>query len=79
VNLNAILYAYGEKWNSLDSMFDSTLLHKVLQAGPHGFFVFYFGQGIAALLTLARYKNHAIYKIDWSRQWQYVQELMLAS
>jgi hypothetical protein len=78
-DLDAILYAYGESWNSLDSMLDSNLLQKVLQAGLHGFFVFYLGQGIAALLTLARYKNHAIYKIDWTRQWQYVQELMLDS
>jgi hypothetical protein len=31
------------------------------------------------LLTLERYKNHAIWKIEWTRQWQYIQELVRAS
>jgi hypothetical protein len=75
-DLNAILYAYGESSISLDNILDPSSLQWILQAGKHGFFIFYYMNGMAALLTLARYKNHAIYKIEWTRQWQYVQELL---
>jgi len=72
----AILFAYGEIGTSLDKIVSGPLLQKLLQAGKHGFFVIYCGNGTAALLTLKRHINHQIYDIDWGRQWKYVQELM---
>ncbi len=78
-DLDAILFAYGERGSSLDRSLDSTLLHHVIRAGKYGFFIFYYKNGMVALLTLERYKNHAIWKIEWTRQWQYIQELIRAS
>jgi len=74
--LEAILVAYGEIKTSLATLVGAALLPKLLQAGKHGFFVIYYCNGTAALLTLKRHINHQIYDIDWDRQWQYVQELM---
>ena len=74
--LEAILVAYGEIETSLATLGSATLLPKLLQAGKQGFFVIYYCNGTAALLTLKRHINHQIYDIDWDRQWQYVQELM---
>lgn len=78
-DLDPILFAYGESGGSLDRSLDSTLLQHVIRAGKYGFFIFYYKNGMVALLTLERYKNHAIWKIEWTRQWQYIQELMGAS
>jgi hypothetical protein len=78
-DLDPILFAYGESGSSLDRNLDSTLLHHVIRAGKYGFFILYYKNGRAALLTLERYKNHAIWKIEWTRQWQYIQELVRAS
>lgn len=75
-DLNTILYAYGESSSPLDDILGPSSLRQLVQAGKQGFFIFYYMNGMAALLTLARYKNHAIYKIEWTRQWQYVQELL---
>jgi hypothetical protein len=78
-DLDPILFAYGESGSSLDRSLDSTSLHHVIRAGKYGFFIFYYKNGMAALLTLERYKNHAVWKIDWARQWRYIQELIRAS
>jgi hypothetical protein len=72
----SILTAYGEEGTSLSTVVSAALLPKLLQASEHGFFVIYYGNGTAALLTLRRHINHQIYNIDWDRQWKYVQELM---
>jgi len=77
-DLDPILFAYGESGSSLDSSLGATLLHHTVQAGKYGFFIFYYKNGMSALLTLERYKNHATWKIEWTRQWQYVQELIRA-
>ena len=74
--LEAILVAYGKIETSLATLVSAALLPKLLQADKQGFFVFYYCNGTAALLTLKRHINHQIYDIDWGRQWQYVQELM---
>ena len=50
--------------------------NEILEAGRQGFFIFYYRNGMAALLTLARYKNHAIWQIDWTPQWEFVQKLI---
>ena len=68
-DLDPILFAYGESGSSLDRSLDSTLLQHLIRAGEYGFFVFYYRNGMAALLTVERYKNHAIWKIEWTRQW----------
>ena len=78
-DLDLILFAYGESGRSLESSLGATLLHHAVQAGKYGFFIFYYNNGMGALLTLERYINHAIWKIEWTRQWQYVQELIRAS
>jgi hypothetical protein len=75
-DLDPILFAYGVSGSSLERSFDSTSLHRVIQAGKYGFFIFYYKNKMAALLTLERYKNHAIWKIEWTRQWQYIKELI---
>jgi hypothetical protein len=72
----SILAAYGEEGTSLSTVVSAALLPKLFQGGEHGFFVIYYGNGTAALLTLRRHINHQIYNIDWDRQWKYVQELM---
>jgi hypothetical protein len=78
-DLDPILFAYGERGSFLDGGLGATLLHHAVQAGKYGFFIFYYKNGTGALLTLERYINHAIWKIEWTRQWQYVQELIRAS
>ena len=78
-DLDPILFAYGESGSSLDRSLDSSLLQHVIRAGKYGFFIFYYKNGMAALLTLERYKNHAIWKVEWTRQWQYIQELIRSS
>lgn len=78
-DLDPILFAYGESGSSLDGSLGATLLHHTVQAGKYGFFIFYYKNGMAGLLTLERYINHATWKIEWTCQWQYVQELIRAS
>ena len=73
---DAILFAYGQKGISLYDLLDGAALRLVTQAGQHGFFALYYNQGMAGLLTLKRFKFHKIFKIDWTKQWRYVQELM---
>ena len=75
-DLEPILYVYGKSGGSLDRSLDSTSLHHLIRAGKYGLFIFYYKNGMAALLTLERYKNHATWKIEWTRQWQYIQELI---
>jgi hypothetical protein len=74
--LEAILIAYSEIGTSLSTIVSAALLPKLLQAGKYGFFVIYYSNGTAALLTLKRHINHQIYNINWDHQWEYVQELM---
>ena len=78
-DLDPILFAYGKSGTSLDGSLGSTSLHNVMRAGKCGFFMFYYQKGMAGLLTLERYKNHAIWQVEWTPQWQYIQELIQAS
>ena len=73
---DSILFAYSAIQTSLNNIVSTTLLPKLLQAGKHGFFAIYCGNGKAALLTLERHAYHQIYDIDWDRQWRYVKNLM---
>jgi hypothetical protein len=77
--LNDVLFAYGDKGSSLDSLYGSSLFNGITEAGKYGFFAFYYKEGMASLLTLERYEKRNVSGISWEKQWAYIQELMRLS